>query len=184
MKIRIALAGIAAVATLSLTACGNDSTSGSAVTGAGSVAVDTPAGSDQADTNSPDSNKSDTGKADSEKPTASEPATDGPGSGSDGSAMPGMPAGCEELGKLAQDFSTKILQKAISGEVTQADVDEVFSADKMAKLPAEIKSEADALKDLANQMVGKKVTELGAVLPKVQTTFQSLAEKVKTVCGG
>ncbi len=174
MKIRIALAGIAAVAALSLTACGNDTTSGSAVPGgAGAVAVDTPApGSDRADT---------------AEPGTSDPVTDDPSS-DDGdsheSAMPGMPAGCQEMGKLAEDFGTKILQKAIAGDVTQADVDEVFSADNMAKLPAEIKSEADALKDLANQMVGKKVTELGAVLPKVQTTFQSLAEKVKTVCGG
>jgi hypothetical protein len=173
MKIRIALAGIAAVAALSLTACGNDTTSGSAVPGgAGAVAVDTPAaGSDQADT---------------AEPGTSDPVTDDPSSDGDSheSAMPGMPAGCQEMGKLAEDFGTKILQKAIAGDVTQADVDEVFSADNMAKLPAEIKGEADTLKDLANQMVGKKVTELSAVLPKVQTTFQSLAEKVKTVCGG
>jgi len=186
MKMRITLAVIAAVATLSLTACGSQ-TKGTAVPGPGgglgapSVATGTANGdsTDTSDTQGPATDAT-TAEGPTTGPTADGPATDQ----SSPSAMPGMPAGCQELANLAQDFTSKILQKAMNGGVTQADVDEVFSDANLAKLPDAVKGDATTLKDLSQQMVGKQVTELTEVLPKVQTTFQSIASKVTKVCGG
>jgi len=183
MKMRIAVAALAAVATLSLTACGSQ-TKGTAVPGLGgglgAPSVATGAGTDNGGTDGTATGGPTTDQTTAVGPTTDPTATDQ----TSRSAMPGMPAGCQELVNLAQDFSSKILQKAINGGVTQADVDAVFSAANMAKLPESVRGDAATLKDLAQQMVGKQVTELTDVLPKVQTAFQSIAGKVTKACGG
>lgn len=190
MKMRITLAVIAAVATLSLTACGSQ-TKGTAVPGLGglgapSVATGTANGdsTDTSDTQGPATDETTADATTADGPTTGTTA-DGPAPDqSSPSAMPGMPAGCQELANLAQDFTSKILQKAMNGGVTQADVDAVFSDANMAKLPDSVKGDATTLKDLSQQMVGKQVTELTDILPKVQTTFRSIASKVTKACGG
>lgn len=194
MKMRIAAATLAAVATLSLTACGSQ-TKGTAVPGPGgglgAPSVATGAGTDNGggtDGTATDGTATDgtaTGGPTTDETTAVGPTTDGTATDQTSrSAMPGMPAGCQELADLAQDFSSKVLQKAVNGGVTQADVDAVFSAANMAKLPDSVRGDAATLKDLSQQMVGKQVTELTDILPKVQTTFQSIASKVTKACGG
>jgi len=184
MKMRIAVAALATVATLSLTACGSQ-TKGTAVPGLGgglgAPSVATGAGTD----NGGGTDGTATGGPTTDQTTAVGPTTDGPATDqSSRSALPGMPAGCQELANLAQDFTSKILQKAMNGGVTQADVDAVFSDANMAKLPDSVKGDAATLKDLSQQMVGKQVTELTDILPKVQTTFKSIADKVTKACGG
>ncbi len=199
MKMRIAVAALAAVATLWLTACGSQ-TKGTAVPGLGgglgAPSVATGAGTDNGGgTDGTATDGTATGGPTTDETTAVGPTTDqttavGPTTDptatdqTSRSAMPGVPAGCQELANLAQDFSSKILQKAINGGVTQTDVDAVFSAANMAKLPESVRGDAATLKDLSQQMVGKQVTELTDILPKVQTTFQSIASKVTKACGG
>jgi hypothetical protein len=194
MKMRIAVAALAAMVTLSLTACGSQ-TKGTAVPGLGgglgapSVATapgtgngggTEGTGTDGATTDGTTADGTTADGTTTDGTTADGPATDQ----SSRSALPGMPAGCQELANLAQDFTSKILQKAMNGGVTQADVDAVFSDANMAKLPDSVKGDAATLKDLSQQMVGKQVTELTDILPKVQTTFQSIAGKVTKACGG
>jgi len=189
MKMRIAVAALAAVATLSLTACGSQ-TKGTAVPGLGgglgAPSVATGAGTDNGGgTDGTATDGTATGGPTTDETTAVGPTTDGTATDQTSrSAMPGVPAGCQELADLAQDFSSKILQKAVNGGVTQADVDAVFSAANMAKLPDSVRGDAATLKDLSQQMVGKQVTELTDILPNVQTTFQSIASKVTKACGG
>lgn len=189
MKMRIAVVALAAVATLSLTACASQ-TKGTAVPGLGggqaapSVATDsgtdTGAGTDGTTTDGTTTDGTTTDEATTEGTTADGQTTDQ----TSRSAIPGIPPGCQELADLAQNFTSKILQKAMNGGVTQADVDAVFSDATMAKLPDSVKGDVATLKDLSRQMVGKQITELSDVLPKVQITFQSIASKITKACGG
>lgn len=186
MKIRIALAALAAVATLTLTACGTE-TAGTAAPVAGADRVSSapePAGSagstntdatatDGTPTQNPPTDRATTGQTTS--------ANSSPTPGGDSTAAAGADA-CAKLLTLAQDFSSKIVQKAAQGGVNQADVDEVFSDANIAALPQELRADAATLKDLSQQMVGKKITELTDILPKVQTTFQSIVEKAGSLC--
>lgn len=160
MKIRITLAALAAVATLTLTACGSE------ITGTAAPAV----GADQASSGPVDAGTTDAG-------TTTESPTPGGDSGAAGSA-----AGCQQLIALSQDFSTKILKQAVQGSVTQADVDEVFSKIDLSTLPAKLRTDVTTLKDLSQQMVGKKIQDLTEILPKVQTAFQSIAEQAPSLC--
>lgn len=177
MKIRTALAALAAVAALALTACGSE-TAGTAAPVAGAERA-APAASEEPGAD-PSADAPSEEAPSEEAPTGeSDETTDG----GDTTAAPDA-GGCQQLATLAQDFSTKILQKATQGGVTQADVDEVFSDENMAALPAELQEDAATLKDLSQQMVGKEITELAEILPQVQTTFQSIADKAGSACSG
>lgn len=206
MKIRHTLAALAAALTLTLTGCASE-TAGTAAAVAGADGVSSPSATGgeptdgpttqndptAPDTTTPDTTAPGTTEQDTSEQDTSDPAitpadtttadTTAAATTEDSPAPGGNPgSGCAQLLTLAQDFSSKIIQKAAQGGVTQADVDDVFSDANMAALPPELQADAATLKDLSQQMVGKQITELGDILPKVQTTFRSIVEKAGSVC--
>lgn len=173
MKFRTGLAALAAVAALTLTACGSDDDAATPAAPSSSPAAPVPSAAPSDDeTSEPASD-------------AVEPSPDDESSsvaGTSGGGDSGAAGDCEALGTLVQDFSAKILGKATSGGVTQAAIDEVFAEETVSQIPETFQADVAKLKELSGQLVGKPVTEVVAPVQEITTVVQGLADKIRTEC--
>ncbi|MEJ7649963.1 MAG: hypothetical protein WKF57_13165 [Nakamurella sp.] len=183
MKLCHTLTALVAGAAFALTACGNDSTPAAGVPAAGvpAAAGASSVAAGSATTEAPDSEPagSDTTGSDTTgSDTTSSDTTDAPDTDSGDAPQAGPGGACAGLITLTNDFTEKILTKATSGGVTQADVDAVFSDQALASIPEDLKADVEKLKELSQQLVGKSAADSVSALQEISTVYQGLATKV------
>lgn len=173
MKLRHTLTVLVAGAAFALTACGNDSTPAASVPAAGVPAA---AGANSATAGSATAEAPDSESAGSD--TTGSDTTDAPDTDSGDAPQAGAGGACAGLITLTNDFTEKILTKATSGGVTQADVDAVFSDETVSSIPEDLKADVEKLKELSQQLVGKSAADSVSALQEISTVYQGLATKV------
>lgn len=142
----------------------------------------TPTDGPPADDTSTDSTPTDTEPTD-ETPTDD---TSVPETGGDESTAPGTGGGdaasCEAFSTLATGFG-ELLQKVAGGQqISQQEVDAVFTDDVRSALPASLSDTFDQLKALANKLVGKSITELTDLTDELTNASTLLQDGIQKAC--
>lgn len=198
MKFKTGFAALVLAAAVGITGC-SSSESGSPKTGdaGNSVAVDSStkdaAVTDAATTEDEPSESDDhsdhpTSEEASEAEASAETSADEPSSAEE--STPAAGGGdldreqCLKLANLQKDFAEKIMQKVVSGSLTQADVDAVFTDEAKSSIPDDLKADYDEMHKLSNEMVGKQPGELIEPLQKLQKLLGGMVGKIRSACTG
>lgn len=97
-----------------------------------------------------------------------------------GQAVPG--GKCAGLLEIANGLSDLMLEKMTSGQVSQADVDKIFTQERMDGLPAELKPNVEKLKQQTEALIGKSLVQAPTETSTVTSVLQELSGNLGTAC--